>query len=173
MSLDYASIDVSRWRNLPPPPGWLSVSSAKAVSTKAVNDKAKAYEALKERRAWDFAISPAKQLPMQFFMLYMSGGGVQIFSMGIVAMLLFSPFKALAGINAAFAPFAPGTLGASSPHANDTTTLALQKIVYLGCNVLTLLLGLWKCRQMGLLPTGSGDWLAFETRGLAPELSLL
>ena len=36
---------------------------------------------------------------MQAFMLYMSGGGVQIFSMGIVFMLLLSPFKNLAAIN--------------------------------------------------------------------------
>ena len=36
---------------------------------------------------------------MQAFMLYMSGGGVQIFSMGIVFMLLLSPFKNLAGMN--------------------------------------------------------------------------
>ena len=62
------------------------------------------YEALKEKRAWDFAIAPAKSLPMQAFMLYMSGGGVQIFSMGIVAMLLFSPFTNLAGINAGTSP---------------------------------------------------------------------
>lgn len=41
---------------------------------------------------------------MQAFMLYMSGGGVQIFSMGIVAMLLFSPFTNLAGINAGTSP---------------------------------------------------------------------
>jgi len=54
---------------------------------------------LKEKRAWDAAIAPAKSLPMQVFMLYMSGGGVQVFSMGIVFMLLFSPFKAIAGIN--------------------------------------------------------------------------
>ena len=45
------------------------------------------------------AISPAKSLPMQAFMLYMSGGGVQIFSMGIVFMLLSSPFKNVASIN--------------------------------------------------------------------------
>ena len=57
------------------------------------------FAAIKEKRAWDLAISPAKQLPMQAFMLYMSGGGVQIFSMGIVFMLLFSPFKNLANIN--------------------------------------------------------------------------
>lgn len=36
---------------------------------------------------------------MQAFMLYMSGGGVQIFSMGIVFMLLLTPFKNLAAIN--------------------------------------------------------------------------
>ena len=57
------------------------------------------YAALKEKRAWDMAIAPAKQLPMQAFMLYMSGGGVQIFSMGIVFMLLFTPFKNMGGIN--------------------------------------------------------------------------
>lgn len=32
-------------------------------------------------------------------MLYMSGGGVQIFSMGIVFMLLSSPFKNVVGMN--------------------------------------------------------------------------
>jgi ER membrane protein complex subunit 4 len=36
---------------------------------------------------------------MQGFMLYMSGGGVQIFSMGIVFMLLLSPFKNIFAMN--------------------------------------------------------------------------
>ncbi|EPQ58659.1 DUF1077-domain-containing protein, partial [Gloeophyllum trabeum ATCC 11539] len=125
------------------------------------------YEQLKEKRAWDVAIAPAKSLPMQAFMLYMSGGGVQIFSMGIVFMLLLSPFKNLASINSAFAPFAPAK---TDPKA--LTTLPLQKVAYLACNVLTLALGLWKCRSMGLLPTGTGDWLAFETRGQVRRLAL-
>lgn len=30
-------------------------------------------------------------------------------------------------------------------------------------------IGVWKCLQMGLLPTGTGDWLAFETRGPVRE----
>ena len=127
---------------------------------------------------------------MQAFMLYMSGGGVQIFSMGIVAMLLLSPFKNLSSMNTgssvlanqylmvltysygrtAFAPFAPGP--PSSPTAKSLNTLPLQKLAYLACNVLTLALGLWKCRSMGLLPTGTGDWLAFESRGPSPEISL-
>jgi len=71
------------------------MSSSTAAAVDAVNS----YEDLKTRKAWDFAISPVKSLPMQAFMLYMSGGGVQIFSMGIVAMLLLSPFKNLSCMN--------------------------------------------------------------------------
>ena len=154
------------------------------------------YEVMKTKRAWDLAFSPAKSLPMQAFMLYMSGGGVQIFSMGIVFMLLSSPFKNLAGMNtstfclplttpeeivfhrsclpvlAVFAPLAPTSPEKKhSPDPNAFSTLALQKLVYLLCNLLTLALGLWKCRSMGLLPTGTGDWLAFETRGPVSDVS--
>lgn len=45
------------------------------------------------------AITPGKSLPMNAFMLYMSGGGVQIFSIGILAMLLINPIKAFGTIN--------------------------------------------------------------------------
>ena len=167
------------------------------TSASAAAEAMSSHEALKTKKAWEFAISPLKSLPMQAFMLYMSGGGVQIFSMGIVAMLLLSPFKNLSTVNTgaytvtivtaaahslhfpsplrhhlrpAFAPFAPGP--PSSPAAKSLSTLPLQKLAYLACNVLTLALGLWKCRSMGLLPTGTGDWLAFESRGPAPEISL-
>jgi Protein of unknown function (DUF1077) len=61
----------------------------------------------------------------------------------------------------AFKQFAPST--AKDP--KSITTLPLQKLVYILCNLLTLGVGLWKCKNMGLLPTGTGDWLAFETRG--------
>ncbi|PIL30631.1 hypothetical protein GSI_07333 [Ganoderma sinense ZZ0214-1] len=157
-----ASTDVAKWKHLPPPPGFAASVSSSKSSGKTVAAATASYEELKSKRAWDLAFSPAKSLPMQAFMLYMSGGGVQIFSMGIVFMLLSSPFKNLAGINTAFASFAP----ASSP-PKALTTLSLQKLAYFFCNLLTLALGLWKCRSMGLLPTGTGDWLAFETRGQA------
>ena len=65
----------------------------------------------------------------------------------------------------AFAPFAPNTAS-----ANSLKTLPLQKVVYLACNLLTLGVGLWKCRSMGLLPTGTGDWLAFESRGVVSDV---
>ncbi|KAH7890048.1 hypothetical protein F5I97DRAFT_630726 [Phlebopus sp. FC_14] len=167
--LDYASIDQPKWKNLPPPPSFANLPSAHVkMPAKAAAAAAASYAVLKEKRAWDLAISPAKSLPMQAFMLYMSGGGVQIFSMGIVLMLLLTPFKNIAGMNAAFAPFVPST---SNP--KSFSSLPLQKLTYLACNLLTLTVGLWKCRSMGLLPTGTGDWLAFETRGPSPEISLL
>ncbi|EIM90277.1 DUF1077-domain-containing protein [Stereum hirsutum FP-91666 SS1] len=171
VTLDYSSLEATKWRTLPKPPGFTGTLTTTKSSSKAPDSsKAASYEALKSSRAWDFAISPAKSLPMQAFMLYMSGGGVQIFSMGIVFMLLLSPFKNVAAINTAFAQFAPGT---APSNAKSLTTLPLQKLVYIACNVLTLALGLWKCRSMGLLPTGTADWLAFESRGTAPEMMLL
>ncbi|KAI0668443.1 hypothetical protein C8Q78DRAFT_259194 [Trametes maxima] len=162
------AVELSKWKHLPHPPGFAATVSSSKSSSKSVTAATASYEELKAKRAWDLATSPAKSLPMQAFMLYMSGGGVQIFSMGIVFMLLSSPFKNLASINTAFAPFAPAS---SSP--KSLSTLPLQKIAYLFCNLLTLALGLWKCRQMGLLPTGTGDWLAFESRGQPPETLLI
>ena len=78
-----------------------SISKATAPSKKVAN-KTASHDALKEKRAWDVAIAPLKSLPMQAFMLYMSGGGVQIFSIGIVFVLLLSPFRNLAAINEGF-----------------------------------------------------------------------
>lgn len=71
-------------------------NNKKALTAK---EKASKYEELKGKRAWDTAVAPAKQLPMQLMMVYFSGGGVQIFSIGMVAMLLSAPFRAFSGIN--------------------------------------------------------------------------
>jgi hypothetical protein len=68
------------------------------------------------RRAWDLALrfvsrlhlipfwhpltpcSPAKTLPMQAVMLYFSGSGIQIFSLGMIFMLLTQPITAVFNI---------------------------------------------------------------------------
>ncbi|CCA70807.1 hypothetical protein PIIN_04742 [Serendipita indica DSM 11827] len=178
--LEYSSIErSSKLKTLPAPLGFpvtYTTGSSKSKdkqqpSTKSEaltpKEKAARYEDLKSKRAWDLATSPAKQLPMQMIMVYFSGGGVQIFSMGMVAMLLSSPFKAVAGMNEAFAQFAP--VDAADPRA--FTTLLLPKLAYIVCNILTLLVGMYKCNQMGLLPVGTGDWLAFEQRGESPDIT--
>ncbi|PFH53590.1 hypothetical protein AMATHDRAFT_73400 [Amanita thiersii Skay4041] len=158
--LDYAALETSsKWKHLTPPVAFAKSPALAKEPTKQVHPDS--YNKIKEKKAWDFAVSPAKSLPMQAFMLYMSGGGVQIFSISIVFMLLLTPLKNLAGINSAFAQFAP-----AKSDTKSLSTLPLQKLVYLACNILTLGVGLWKCKSMGLLPTGTGDWLAFEVRGL-------
>ncbi|KAG6845208.1 hypothetical protein H0H87_012535 [Tephrocybe sp. NHM501043] len=98
--MDYTSLEsTSKWRNLPPPPGFSKSSASSSKAPTKSSGSAATYDELKAKRAWDAAIAPAKALPMQAFMLYMSGGGVQIFSMGIVFMLLLTPFKNVAGMN--------------------------------------------------------------------------
>ena len=130
---------------------------------------------------------------MQAFMLYMSGSGVQIFSMGTVFMLLSNPIKGVVGIAkgnerpyprpmvenrlymiltsaspltfpfdlpSAFEPFRLPPNSKEAP-----ASLVPPMAVFVLCQCLTLALGLWKCNQMGILPTGSADFLAFETRG--------
>lgn len=57
---------------------------------------------LLRKKAWDLATSPFKQLPMNMFMLYMAGGGIHIFSIMMVAMMLWRPVKAIASVPTAF-----------------------------------------------------------------------
>ncbi|KAG9003907.1 hypothetical protein FRB90_011092 [Tulasnella sp. 427] len=159
-SLDYRSLENTypKSERLPPPPNFDKAvratdhsSSAAAVKLKAAN-----HAQIKEKRAWELATSPAKSLPMNAFMLYMSGNNLQIFSIGILVMLLMNPFKAFANINRVFAPFAP-----EKSNTTALGTLSLYKAVYVACNMLTLGLGLWKCSKLGILPT-AGDWRAFS-----------
>jgi hypothetical protein len=51
------------------------------------------------QRAWDVAMGPAKSIPMNAIMIYMSGNGVQIFSVMITAMLFWNPLKAIFTLN--------------------------------------------------------------------------
>lgn len=98
-------------------------------------------------------MAPAKSVPMNAFMLYMSGSGVQIFSMMVVGMLLTNPLKSILQIKSAFAPYlTPGQPMALLP----------QQLVFIACQLMCMGLGIYKCWSMGLLPTESSDWLAWR-----------
>lgn len=73
-----------------------SAKTEKLIAQRAVTDPS----ALKMAKAWEAAIAPAKSLPMNAIMLYMSGSGVQIFSMMVVGMLITGPLKGIAGMDA-------------------------------------------------------------------------
>jgi hypothetical protein len=48
-----------------------------------------------QQRAWDVAMGPAKSIPMNAIMIYMSGTSLQIFTVMVTAMLFFNPVKAI------------------------------------------------------------------------------
>jgi hypothetical protein len=95
------------------------------------------------KKAWEIAIAPSKQLPMNGIMMYMSGNSLQIFSIMMVFMLFKGPIQGLINTNAAFAKYeTPSTRG----------RLVAVKLVYVLMQFLLLALGIWKVNAMGLLP---------------------
>lgn len=100
-------------------------------------------DTLKLKKAWEIAIAPAKQLPMNAFGMYMSGNSLQIFSIMMVFMLFKGPITALISIQSVFDRFeSEGT----------RERLLGVKLVYIACNLLAMGLGIWKINGMGLLP---------------------
>ncbi|KAJ3052189.1 hypothetical protein HK097_006741 [Rhizophlyctis rosea] len=123
---------------------------------------------LKLKKAWDAALAPAKNIPMNAFMLWMSGNSVQIFSILMTAMLLFNSAKATVAVSSVFQKFA---ITPRAPHKPSTPIAQLAadpllpaKLTYIIMQLACLGLGVWKCGKMGLLPTAQSDWLAFMGR---------
>ncbi|XP_051800143.1 ER membrane protein complex subunit 4-like [Acanthochromis polyacanthus] len=102
-----------------------------------------------EQRCWDVALGPLKQIPMNLFIMYMSGNTISIFPIMMVCMMAWRPIQALMSMSATFK-----LLESSSQQW-------LQGLVYLVGNLLGSALAIYKCQSMGLLPTHSSDWLAF------------
>lgn len=100
-------------------------------------------DTLKLKKAWEIALAPTKQLPMNAIMMYMSGNSLQIFSIMMVFMLFKGPIQGLMATNTTFAKF-----------ETDATRgkLVGVKAVYVLMQLLLLALGVWKVNAMGLLP---------------------
>lgn len=105
------------------------------------------------KKAWEIALAPAKSIPMNAIMMYMSGNSLQIFSIMMTVMLFMNPLKALSSVGSTFSRF-----------DNERTHGRLWpvKIAYIALQLATIALGIWKVNGMGLLPTTRSDWLAWE-----------
>jgi len=144
---------------IPDPPGFTGTSSGgkKQQSSKtAVRAPPTAAEmdVLKLKKAWEVALAPVKQLPMTAIMMYMSGNSLQIFSIMMVVMAFKNPVMGLMATQQAFERFET---------AGTKEKLLMVKAVYVAMQLLALALGVWKVNGMGLLPTTTSDWLAWET----------
>ncbi|XP_064598913.1 ER membrane protein complex subunit 4-like [Liolophura sinensis] len=100
------------------------------------------------KRSWDIALGPIKQVPMNFFIMWMAGNTISIFPIMMVGMMFFRPIQAFIQIQSTFKMIE----GNQSP---------VQKFVYFLGNLVCLGLAVYKCQVMGLLPTHASDWLAF------------
>ncbi|XP_033626289.1 ER membrane protein complex subunit 4-like [Asterias rubens] len=128
--------------DLPAPIGY----SERALADVTTHDTE---SSLAVKKYWDVALGPLKQLPMNLFIMYMSGNSISIFPIMMVGMMVWRPIQALLAIKTT------AKMLEASPQA------LVQKIVYFVSNLLGIALALYKCSSMGLLPTHSSDWLSF------------
>lgn len=88
------------------------------------------------------------QIPMNLFIMYMSGNTISIFPIMMIGMMLIRPIKAM---------FSTQVTSKMAEGAQGTG----QKLVYFLGNLANVAVALYKCNSMGLLPTHASDWLAF------------
>ena len=106
---------------------------------------------LKAKHSWNIALGPIKQIPMNLFIMYISGNTISIFPIMMVVMMAVRPVKALLSVNATF-----GDLNAADGLSNIG-----QKFVLVLGNLINIALAMYKCHSMRLLPRHASDWLAF------------
>ncbi|KAK3116000.1 hypothetical protein LTR53_004114 [Teratosphaeriaceae sp. CCFEE 6253] len=155
------SASKSKASSFPDPIGGFSTSATKqqrsgksAVTTPRKQPSPEEMDTLKLKKAWEMALAPAKQLPMNAIGMYMTGNSLQIFSIMMVFMLFKAPIQAILNIQ--------NTFQRLETDSNRQQMLGV-KAAFIGCNLLALALGIWKVNGMGLLPTTRSDWLAWET----------
>jgi len=141
------------------PPGYSA--SASAVSREEISREADPN--LRIKRSWDLALGPFKQVPMNLFIMWMSGNTISIFPIMMVFMMMFRPFKTLFSVSQTFKGFETSGGG---------VTFLGQKIVFVLGNLANVALAMYKCHSMGLLPTHVSDWLAFADPLERAEISL-
>jgi len=113
-------------------------------------------DTLKLKKAWEIALAPAKQLPMQGIGMWMTGNSLQVFSIFMVFTLFKNPLVQIMGTNSVFVPYETESTKAK---------LLMVKLAYIACNILTLALGIYKVNAMGLLPYV--EWLTLAGMGSA------
>merc|ERR1712046_289881 len=120
--------------------------------------KGKTNKELLEKKAWETCLAPIQSVGMNLFMLWMSGSSPGIFNVMILGYCMTSIVGQYGRMNSAFAGF----------KAIDTT---LQKMAYFALCTVSLAYLLYHASGMGVLPTSSGDWIAFIPSTQIHEIS--
>jgi len=145
--LDFNGKSQSHNSDLPSPPGYniMAASEQEREATEGGDPS------LRMKRSWDVAVGPFKQVPMNLFMMYMSGNTISIFPIMMAVMMMVRPIKTIITVKTVF----------ESWDGNMGTNMIGQKIVFILGNLANVFLAMYKCHSMGLIPTHTSDWLAF------------
>lgn len=149
------SINVGLKRNqkipdLDAPPGFACDRNSISNSNEAQNcGDVMNHANLIEKRSWDIALQPIKNLPMNVFIMYMAGNSISIIPITMVGMMFVRPIQAIMGIRSTMRMI------------EGSSQYWLQTFIYALGNLMGLILAITKCNRMGLLPTHPSDWLMF------------
>ena len=144
-SLDF-STKTRGTEELASPPGFSASNVALHAEANRQSDPS-----LNAKRSLDLALVPIKQVPMNLFMMYMSGNTIAMIPMMMVITMGIRHFKALFSVNATF----------QALDISDGSSNLGHKFVFVLGNLVNFALAMYKCHSMGLLPTHASDWLAF------------
>eukprot|EP00924_Labyrinthula_sp_SR-Ha-C_P016666 augustus_masked-scaffold_6-processed-gene-11.8-mRNA-1 protein AED:0.04 eAED:0.04 QI:0/0.25/0.2/0.4/0.75/0.6/5/1637/199 len=108
--------------------------------------------------------SPGRQLFMTAFMLWMSGSTLNIFSIMMTGMALWSPVKSLLSTSSSFAKFSSDDVGLAD------SEILQAKAIFIGLNLVGLAMGAYKLSSMGLLPVHSSDWMHLLPNNQRPKI---
>jgi len=152
-------LDYSRtgYADLPSPPGYTTGQTSVHHESNRETDPN-----LKIKRSWDVALGPLKQVPMNLFIMYMSGNTISIFPIMMVIMMMVRPVKTMFTVKQTFKSFESGS----------ATNFIGQKLVFVLGSLANLALAMYKCHGMGLLPTHASDWLGFADPIQRAEFSI-
>lgn len=148
---------------IPAPPGFHPSSNHNHSNSRSQNkNRNSAATALNKtkinefqiQKAWQLAFQPAKSVPMNFVMSYMSGTSLQIIPIMTVLMLLSGPLKAIFGIRTAFKPFLD--------NKSISSQVKLAMVVYILGQCALMFIAVRKLNQMRLIPYTRADWLPWE-----------
>mmetsp|Transcript_2657 Transcript_2657/g.3124 ORF Transcript_2657/g.3124 Transcript_2657/m.3124 type:complete len:182 (-) Transcript_2657:976-1521(-) len=134
----------------------ISLQHSKLNATARSNNKPdlERLEELKVKKAWEIALGPAKSIPMNLIMSYMTGNSLQIIPIMMTLMLFWNPLKAIfTETNASFKNLE------TKKNASD---IFLTRAVFVICQLACMAVGIWKLYNMGLIPNSEGDWLAWK-----------
>ena len=120
-----------------------------AADTEEPKKREKNLKEMKLAKAWEASNRPIQSMLSTFLMLFMSGSGLNIISIIITCMAMWTPIGAFLSINTVFAQY-----------EGEGISLIMPKLKYLALNMVLMAAGLYKFSIMGLLPVNAEDWIS-------------